>query len=263
MKKKSLILALATFAGGSTLGAQYADFFPTEYGLTMQMEYESRHVFRGLKQADDTFSPSLELGYGDTYFGWDAYFPTSSGDALLQEHQLYAGIDFAVPNLNYVGLDFGTVVYEFPHLDGNRNHEFYGGLLFGNFENVTGLEFSAYLRHDADVKHTVFEPAVRYQHDFDGPQAVIPIRIRFDGYAGFLGDLKRVNEYRTISIPSDERGFKDSYNYYGGSAQIFFRIDPNATLGAGVHYADAINQDEDLQPRDNNLFWKVSLTMGF
>ncbi len=263
MKKKSLILALATVAGGSTAAAQFTDWMPDQYSLLMQMEYESRHVFRGLKQADDTFNPSLELGYGDTYFGWDAYFPTSQDESGMQEHQLYAGAEIALPGVENMGFDIGTVVYDFPHQDQNRNHEFYGGLLFGNFPNAPGLQVSAYLRHDADVKHTILEPAIRYQHDFEGPQMLIPIRIQFDGYAGFLADQKRVNNYRTIEIPSDQRGYKDSYNYYGGSARIFFRIDPNATLGAGLHYADAINQDEDLQPRDNNLFWTVSLTMGF
>ncbi len=263
MKKKSLILALAAVAGGSTLGAQYTDWLPDNYSLTMQMEYQSRHVFRGFKQADDTFSPSLELGYGDAYFGWDAYFPTGRDDGAFQEHQLYAGIDFAIPGYRTMGVDIGAVVYDFPHQDGNRNHEFYGGLLFGNFEAVPGLQLSTYLRHDVDVKHTIFEPAVRYHYDFDGPAMVIPIRIQFDGYAGFLSDRKPVANYRTEPGDLSRERMKDSYNYYGASAQIFFRIDPNATLGAGVHYADAINQDEDFQPRDNNLFWKVSLTMGF
>lgn len=262
MKKKTLILALATAAGSTPLAAQYADFFPDEYGLTMQMEYQTLHLFRGLKQADDTFNPSVELGYGDAYLGWDGYFPTRGEDAVSQEHQIYVGADFALPNMDHLGLDLGTVVYDFPNRPGNRNHEFYGGLLFGNFQNAEGLEFTAYIRHDVDVKHTIFEPAVRYQHDFDGPQMLIPIRIRFDGYAGFLSDRKPVGHYRNQGLTPGDR-LKDSYNYYGGSAQIFFRIDPNATLGTGVHYADAMNQDEDRQPTDNNLFWAVSLTMGF
>ncbi len=267
MKKKALTLALATAAGATALSAQMPPL-PDQYSLSMQMEYRSQHVFRGFKQADDTFSPSLELGYGDAYAGWDAYFPTTSDYSPFQEHQLYAGIDFSIPRVDFLGMDIGTVVYDFPsisdspdHGNRNRNHEFYAGLLFGNFPNVDGLEFSLYLRHDVDVKHTILEPGATYQHDFDGPGMLIPIRIRFDAYAGFLGDRKPVRNYRVV--PTQEDGYKDSYNYYGGSAQVFFRIDPNATLGAGVHYADAINQDEDIQPRDNNLFWSVNLTMGF
>ncbi len=260
MKKKTLILALATVAGSSPLAAQFTDFLPDEYGLTTQMEFRTMHVFRGLEQADETFSPSVELGYGDTYLGWDAYFPTTEEDVAAQEHQIYAGADFALPNMDHLGLDLGMVVYDFPNRPGNRNHEFYGGLLFGNFQNAEGLEFTLYFRHDADVKHTILEPAVRYQHDFDGPGMLIPIRIRFDGYAGFLSDRKPVENYRSTA-PGEQ--LKDSYNYYGGSAQVFFRIDPNATLGTGVHYADAINQDEDIQGSANNLFFSVSLTMGF
>ncbi len=259
MKKKTMILALAGMVGASSLPAQILDMFPMEYGLNMQMGYESRHVFRGFKQADDVFSPHLEVSYGDTYFGWDGYFPMGSEDAGFQEHQFYAGIEFGIPRQRNFGIDLGTVVYEFPHQDGSRNHEFYAGLLYGNFDAVEGLEFSAYLRHDADIKHTIFQPGVSYQYDFENPQ--VPIRIRFDGFVGVLSDRKRISNYRD---PEGERtDFKDSYNYYGGSAQVFFRIDPNATLGAGVHYEDAINQDEDRQPRDNNLFWTVNLTMGF
>ena len=266
MRKNVLTLALAAVAGGSALSAQMPAF-PDQYSLSMQMEYESRHVFRGFKQADDTFSPSVEIGYGDFYAGWDAYFPTTRDDAAFQEHQLYAGVEFVVPRVDHLGMDIGAIVYDFPTIEPNRNrnHEFYGGLLIGNFPNLDGLEFSVYLRHDADVKHTILEPGATYQLDFDDPAMVIPIRLRFDAYAGFLSDRKPVRNYRVVSMEEfdDRDRYKDSYNYYGASAQIFFRIDPNATLGFGLHYADAINQDEDIQRRDNNLFWKASLTMGF
>src|SRR4051812_34114793 len=39
------------------------------YWITADFEYTSAYVFRGLQRAEDSFAPSLEVGYTDYYLG--------------------------------------------------------------------------------------------------------------------------------------------------------------------------------------------------
>ncbi|MEX2382427.1 MAG: TorF family putative porin [Opitutales bacterium] len=246
MNKTIVSIAAALGLGASSLSAQQ---LPFDYSLTSDMTFASEYVFRGLKQTDSAFQPSIEVSVLDAYLGLWSNFPYRHSHE--NEVNLYGGYEFAIDQMPMLSFDLGGTLYYFPSSDVRRSHEFYAGANFRDIGVIEGLSAGVYFFHDMDIKSNILEGYVGYSVPLDqfGGMA-FPASVDLGAHLGAAGGNK---------------GF-DSYNYYGFSAEVPFRLTELATLTAGVHYADAWNQGDDRGFRgntDNSLFGTVSLTMGF
>lgn len=112
-----------------------------EFGISTNVGFESKYVFRGVQFADTSMQPSVELSYGGFYGG--AWFNLPVGhdaadeaffDPFAQELDLYGGYSSSLTET--ISYDIGVTYYTFPEaangfFDGDANTvEMYLGFAF-------------------------------------------------------------------------------------------------------------------------------------
>jgi len=237
--KKILVLALAALA---STGVSRAD-----YSLSTDISFASEYIFRGVKLADNTLHPSLELTQNDFYLGMWAALPindTRPNDDFPgygNEFDFYLG--YTKELSDKASLDLGATYYYYPSIprdsDGIELYEStveaYVGLTF----DIAGFTPAAYAYYDFDLENLTLQGSIGYSIPMAG--------------AGTSLDLSA-----TYGMVEPDEG--DSYTYYGASAQIPYKLNDNATLTVGVHYA---SNDIGRGIEDNFLYYTAGITIGF
>lgn len=227
--KKILVLAVAALA---TTGVARAD-----YSLSSDLTYASEYIFRGIQLGDNTLHPSIELTQGDFYLGMWAALPIDQVESKgwTNEFDFYLG--YTKELSDKASVDLGVTYYYYPDGEVEESTEAYLGMTF----DVGGFTPSGYAYYDFDLEALTLQGSIGYSIPMAG--------------AGTSLDLSATYGY----VEPDEG---DSYSYYGASAQVPYKLNENATLTFGVHYAS--NDIDDVFDVDDDFFYYTAgVTIGF
>lgn len=226
MKKllASCLLASVVGVGSSAYAA---------FSISGDMTVGSDYVFRGIKLADTTFHPSVELAFDDLYVGvWGALpLEKRSSMGYIDEWDVYAGYGFALSD--NLSMDVGATYYYYPIDGADDTLEAYVGFNW----DLEGWTPGIYGYYDFDLETWTLQASVGYSIPFES--------------AGTSLDLSATYGY----VSPDEA---DSYSYYGVSAVMPYQINDSTSVSAGVHWAT--NDIDGLE--DNHLYFTLSLTFG-
>jgi len=225
--KKILVLALATLA---TTGVSRADF-----SLSSDLTYASEYIFRGVQLGDTTLHPSIELTQGDFYLGMWAAVPIDQVESKgwTNEFDFYLG--YTKELSDKASIDLGATYYYYPDGNIDESTEAYLGLTF----DVAGFTPAVYGYYDFDLETYTIQGSIGYSIPMAG--------------AGTSLDLSA-----TYGMVEPDEG--DSYNYYGASALVPYKLNDNATLTVGIHYA---SNDIGNGVEDDFLYYTAGITIGF
>lgn len=236
MKKNLFALGAAALMAVPALSAQ------DELSVTSSLALESSYMFRGVKLAEITYFPSVDVAYGNAYAGLWAALPTDTDES--NEVDLYAGYGFALSDL--VSLDVGLTYYNYPSADDvpgviDETLEFYAGVAFD-----APLSPSVYVYYDKDLEVLTFEGSAGYSFE-------LAEDVTFD-LSGAIG-------YAT----SDEDGYED-YSYAVATAGFSYTINDAASVSIYGSYSVAsedYDATSDWKADDNELWFGVSVSTGF
>ena len=224
--KKTLVIALAAVLATGAAQAQYS--------LSTDMTFATDYVFRGIKLADNTFHPSIELSQDNFYGGiWGALPLENRGsNGYSDEWDIYAGY---TPQLSdTLSMDIGFTHYRYPALDGADTTEAFVGVN----SDLSGFTPGIYGYYDFDLKTLTIQGNVGTSLPLDA----IGTSLDLSGYVGYVKPDKA-----------------DSYAYYGVGVSLPFKLNETATLTIAGNWAT-----NDIEGADDNFFFLTAgLTMGF
>lgn len=224
MKKTALLIA-ALAAGAGSLQAQ-----DSSYTITLDFPYVSDYVFRGIKYADESIQPSVEIASGDFYAGIWTNQPITKGQG--NEFDFYAGYGFALSDT--WALDVGAIYYYYPETSsGDEQFEPYVGIS----GDISGLSTSFYLYYETEFEVMTYQGSVGYS---------IPV-----------SDKVSLDLAASLGYADIDGG--NSYAYYDLGASFGYAINDVASAYAGVTYA---TNDID-GAEDDFFFFTTGVTVGF
>ncbi len=238
---KKIILCLASLA---TLAGARAQDLQSSYSVTADFAYASDYVFRGIKQADDSLQPSLEVSYQNAYVGVWANEPIKRHED--SEIDTYAGYKYKLsPNLSFEGV---ATYYYYPEAKGpTTKHSYEAGL--GATYSLRGITASAYYYHDFKLNSNTEQASVGYSLPLEAIGASLD-------FTGFLGTVQSANW-----LPYSGLGVKQSYNYYGADVSLPYKLGEKSTFTIGGHWAH--NDGLPVAFDDDHIWWTVGITVGF
>ena len=232
--KKTIAFAAIVylFGAGSALAV--------DISINTTFAYEGEYVFRGIQLADESFQPALEAAIDSAYIGIWANMPIDDPKgAAGTEIDFYGG--YGIDLYEGISLDLGATVFYYPELDGpgvdDSTFEVYAGFSF-----AVPFEPGVYLYWDFTLEAFTIEASASYSYDLAD--------VGFDkaslDLSAYLGSV------------SPDVG--DSYVYVGGSLDLTYAFNDNATGSIGVRVS---NNDVGLGTRDSNFWVGISFSAGF
>jgi uncharacterized protein (TIGR02001 family) len=224
--KKTLVFALAVVAAGCIARG--------EFSLSNDLTFASQYVFRGVKLANNTLQPSVEVKSDSFYAGLWAALPIDqrSSQGYTDEFDFYVG--FAPELSDTLSLDFGVTDYYYPQNNGDSTLEAFVGIT----ADAGGFTPSVYLYHDLDLEVTTIQGSLGFSFPMES--------------VGTSLDL-------SVNVGHTTGGDSDSYTYYGASVVLPYKLNDNATITLGLHWAS-----NDLALAEDDLIYgTVGLTIGF
>ncbi|MDR1009567.1 MAG: hypothetical protein LBM04_00265 [Opitutaceae bacterium] len=198
--------------------------------FTMDFSYASRHVFRGLKQTNDSFQPSLDIPIAKAVAGIRANMPgTASEDYEIDLH-----VGYRTGITKKLHADTLLTLYYYPEAEGletQKSYEAGGGLAYDLF----GLTVNARLYYDFRKDAATVQ---------GGLSKSVPIKIGSFKTSldidACIGSVSSRNWTPDGNVWSPDRNYKtkESYNYYGGSVRIPYKLSRQATVHVEINYAD-------------------------
>ena len=211
----------------------------TSITIETSFAYESEYVFRGVQFADQSFQPSVEIGFGSFYLGTWVNAPIVDPDAqFLNEIDFYGGFGFDLGER--LSLDIGLTYYWFPEepTSASQTREVYAG--FG-FDLPASPEL--YFFYDFDLDTFTIEAAVGHSISL-GHSADSPLTLDLGATLGY------------VHPKSGTSGV-----YYGGSADLSYALSPNNSLSFGLRTSGI--ESGISSGRRGNFWWGMSFTAGF
>jgi uncharacterized protein (TIGR02001 family) len=227
---KKIIAVTAILVTASTgLWAQ-----ESSVGVSVDLTYASKYLFRGVVLGEQAFHPSVEVTYGDFYAGVWGNLPLGSKNTYPdnEEWDFYLGKSFALSDI--ASLDVGYTLYHYPSLSsGESTSEVYVGMNW----DVQGFSPSIYAYYDFDLEAFTVQGSVGTSIPLESLGASLDL----------TASLGRV----------DGDGF--AYTYWSVGAAVPYKLSDSSTITAGVSFASHDISGLD----DNNFAGTVSYTFGF
>lgn len=248
MKKTTLILA-AVFALGASLRA---DEPKSSYSVTSDFSYASEYVFRGIKYANNSFTPSVEVSSNGGYLGLWTNQPVTKGQQ--DEIDIYGGYKYKVSDALSV--------------EGVLTHYWYPEFKLSNPRNVDRVRDSNEAGVGATYTIGGFSPSLYYYYDLALKSQTLQASLGYSipvSHLGFSVDTSVfagtvASRNWTAGIVS---GTHESYNYYGVDVSVPYKLSDTSTVRAGVHYAGNDQLGAGMGSPRNNLWFTLGLTTGF
>ncbi len=238
---KKIALILAALSVGAALHAQDPR---SSYAVTSDFTYTSDYVFRGIKQADDSLQPSVEIAYGDYYVG----FWTNQPVKRHQDDELdfYGGYKYRLsPNIS---LEAVGTYYWYPEAKGPlTRHSYEAGL--GATYTLRGITTSLYYYRDFKLDANTLQGSVGYSFPLEAIGASVDVSLT----AGTVD----ANDW----APNSGVGVKESYTYYGADVSVPYKLSDKATFTLGGHWAHNHNLPSVID--DDTVWWTAGITVGF
>jgi len=256
MKQTLTIVALSALFVGALFAADTMKSSWTD-GLSVQSSvgFESEYVFRGRNIAHNvavwTLDGSYKLYKGTLYSGVKSL---NGQNTTYTENDFYVG--YKLPVYEKFSADFGGTYYWYtngaPAID--RTFELYAGLIYsGLYVNP-----AVYVYYDFALERWVGELSGKYSWDLAKYGCA---NTSFD-VGAFLGVLSS----RDTNSDQVAGNAKNSYMYYGASADLVYSFNKTASASVGIRY---VGNDDDaatggaLFDRENSFFWGTKFSAGF
>jgi uncharacterized protein (TIGR02001 family) len=243
---KKVAILLASLVAGSAMLAQSSGP-SSSYKVSADFTYANDYVFRGIKQAGNSFQPSIEVTVDDFYVGFWTNQPITKHQN--NELDIYAGYKQQITDS--LQLDVIATYYWYPEAStalGQTKKTYEAGV--GVTYNFRGISASVYGYYDFRLEATTLQASAGYSFPIE------PLGISLD-YNVYLGTVSA----RDVAPDALRTGQKEAYNYYGADLTLPYRINDNAIVHAGIHYAS--NDGEPAWADDNKLWFTLGLTIGF
>lgn len=272
MKKTIASIALASALCGSA-------FAIDGLSVTGSFDFESEYVFRGKRNTQSAFQPSVEVGYniggGTAYAGVWTNLPVKSDNAIVQGNEVDFYIGYAFPVTDVFTVDGGFTYYWYPDSVGAG----IGGIGVGGAKGYSQSR-EIYIGVQADV---MLSPAVYFYYDFDLEQIVI------EGSIGYSLDLAEWTNVNGLSLDaagyvgwlhadayngSQRNGvakWKNGYGYIGGSIDLVYAFSENLAVSVGARLtgnndgtsgANTFTGSPQLG-RESKLWWGTSVVFAY
>ncbi len=242
MKKTAIFLA--ALLAGTVMFAQ-SSAPSSSYKVSADFTYANDYVFRGIKQAGNSFQPSIEVTVDDFYAGFWTNQPITKRE--YNEMDIYAG--YKQQLTDNLQLDVIATYYWYPESEGQMTDKTYE-VGVGATYNFHGISTSVYGYYDFRLEATTLQASAGYSF----PIAPLGTSLDFNVYLGTVSS----RDYYPDALAT---GQKEAYNYYGADLTLPYRINDNAIVHAGLHYAS--NDGEPAWADDNKLWFTLGLTIGF
>ena len=225
MKK---LIALLT-GSACIAGAASAQVTLEDLEISTTFAWESEYVFRGVKFAQGSFQPGLDLALGDLYVGTWGSFSTEDAYNDADEIDFFGGYGIAIDET--FSLDLGVTVYYFPPSDSNTT-EIYAGIA----ADTEGSP-SAYVYYDFDLEVFTIQGSL--------------------GHSIPLADAASLDLGATLGYATGDD--IDDYLYYGVTADVAYTINDYSSVSIGARFS---GNDSDGASTEF-LWWGVSYASGF
>ncbi|MEM0965586.1 MAG: TorF family putative porin [Verrucomicrobiota bacterium] len=211
--------------------------------LSTILSFESEYVFRGEKQGDESFQPSLEaghpLGSGDVYIG--VWASQDIGGDASDEVNIYAG--YSVPLSPIFAATAGFTYYWYPDEGATPNREkepFLG--VFADLPLQPGL-FAFY---NFTFEQFLVEASLSHR---------VKVAERSFLRGGLYAGAAQENDANSDQVPGEPR---NSYVYFLTYLDLIYEINVASSASLGVRYSGR----EDSGYTDF-LYWGASVSFGF
>ena len=275
MKKSIASLAIASMMTASAMAASsdYTGDSVKDISITGTFGFESEYVFRGKKRAQQSFQPSVELGFpvlgGDLYAGAWTNLPVNSQETITpstsmvpygnntKEIDLYIGYAYTVDDL--VTLDVGYTYYWYPattsvaatgmvvpgetiptSLINSTNEVFIGA----SFDVL--LSPSIYYYYDFSLRQSVIEGSIGYSFDLSQMADLEGFSFDLGGYLGYLTADKYAGDN------SNSGSWSNGYTYLGATGDLVYNFNENVSMSTGVRWS--LNNDGTSADKGGNSF---------
>jgi hypothetical protein len=231
--RKLLITATALIA---VLGLRAQDP-QSSYSITTDFTYVSEYLFRGVKQQNNSFQPSVSVSAGNFSGGlWTAQAidQRSASWAQGNEIDLFASYSFAVSEK--YSLAVGGTAYLYPSARPSQ------GELDETFETSLGISGPV---GPLSVSATYF-------HDFDLDSDTIELGL---GYGGTISDKSSYEVGLTYGMARYDAG--GDYDYYAAKFTVSYQLTPSASLTIGAYWSDT-----DITGLKSNTWFSVGVSTG-
>lgn len=245
MKKLIAVSLSGIFAAGLYAQTTTEELL-ADISVTTTFAYESEYIFRGFKLAQQSFQPSVEVGYMGGYAGiWTNQPINATGDdddPMIFENEIdfYGGYAFEIPDSGFT-VDVGATVYYYPEAPSDADETTFEIYVGGSYDlgnaGVEGLGVSGYLYYDFDLEAFTAELSGSYSYP--------------------LTDAASLDVGAYLGWVSPDEG--DEVFYYGATADVGYTINDAVSASAGVRYAGNDGDSEN----DSFLWWGASVTAGF
>ena len=244
-QKFPAVLLLSLLVG--TAGAQ-ADEPPA---VEAKFGFASRRVFRGVERAGASAQAAVEFYREGFHGGLETNQPFGSGAREVNLHAAFAWEP--TPDLK---------------LEASLAHNWFTQVPGGGADRSLEAGLAATL-----APISGFTPGLAYYHDFrfraDSVQVSLGRSIALTKWGTFL-DLNFLAGWVTgDDWRPDATGprLHDSYAYWGGEAQLPYRVGPHSTIVAGLHYADTFGRSPANGPfgrqTRRNLWVSLGVNLDF
>lgn len=209
----------------------------SSYTITTDFTFVSEYIFRGVKQQDSAFQPSVSIAAGSFAGGiWtsQALEKRSASWAQGNEIDLFGTYSFKLGE-DYT-LSVGGTYYLYPSARPSL------GELDETIESSVGVSgplgpLTSY---------------ATYFHDFDLDSDTFEFGL---GYAGSFSEKAGYELGASYGLASFDVG--GDYDYYSAKAVITYKLTASALLKVGAYWADT-----DIAGLDSNTWFSVGVTTG-
>lgn len=226
-----------------------ADEPASSYSIATDFTYTTQYFFRGVKNQEQAFQPSITLTSGSWTAGiWtsQALNKRAASWAQGKEYDFFGSYNYAIDE-KYTLTAGGTYYYypsARPSLSEPKSTYEFSLAVAGPVGPLTG-KLTAF--HDFKLDSNTFQLDLGYSVPMAGEQGSFD----FGGYFGStdIGDFD-------AGLPGT--GGYD-YRYYGLDASVSYKLSKTATAKLGVHWTDV----SGVPSSDDNVWVSLGVTMNF
>lgn len=194
--------------------------------VTLDLGVTSDYVFRGIKKADTAFTNGVQWDGADFYAGLYGV-ETWKRNALRTEVDFYLGRKNSIDE--HTSYDVGLTAYWFPDRDSRGTRYSFEGYAGLTRKLTAGWSASLYGYYDVNRQAVTAEGSTGYAVALT-EQATLRL-------SGFFGTVSARDFYPEFPGPH----IRDSYSYYGFTADVPVKISDRATFIFGLKYGDNLN----------------------
>lgn len=243
--RKTLFAAFALLTAAAGLQAEEAK---SSYSITSDFTYTTRYFFRGVKNQDSAFQPSVTFAQGPLSLGiWTSQALDNKTTSWAQgkEYDFFGGYTWAL-NEKY-SLSAGGTYYYYPSArpslsEPKKTYEASLGVA-GPVGPLTG---KLTMFHDFKLDSNTFQADLGYSVPMSSGSFDVGVYYGYNDINDGDGDLP------------GGTGF--TYKYYGVDASISVKLSDKATAKLGGHWTDTTG---DLASPDKNLWVTLGVTVVF